>query len=210
MNPDYTGQVRLDARRLQLRAASADTVQKGWRIMIGCNLSAKSRLMKNWIGAALFVAAAGLSASGCGASSTLTPTSPSPTSGTQPGGSQTMGSLSAGTWASSAGGAFPGSFNLNPGTCGNFRWSVTSLTPVSAAGTFGADCGGGLSLAGNATASLDGAGVVWGAAGNVTGSLTCTFAVTGTAALEDGGVRVNYHATVCGVSISGSELLKKR
>jgi len=165
--------------------------------------------MRNWTGAVLFVLALGVLGSGCSASSATSPTSPSATAA-QTSGSQTIGSLSTGTWASTAGDPLPGSLNLNPGSCGNFKWSVTSLTQVSAAGTFSADCGGGLSLAGSATASLSGTGAVWGAAGNVTGSTTCSFVVNGTAALENGGVRVTYNATVCGVSITGSELLKKR
>jgi len=166
--------------------------------------------MKNRAGVVVFVLAIGVLASGCAASSTSAPTSPSSTSGTLTSGALTIGSLSAGTWGSFAADPPPGSFNLNPGSCGNFRWSVTSLTLVSAAGTFAADCGGGLSLAGNATATLSGTSAVWSANGNVTGSTTCTFVVTGTAALEDGGVRVTYNATVCGVTITGSELLKKR
>jgi len=165
--------------------------------------------MRNWTGAVLFAMAAGVLASGCSASSATSPTSPSATAA-QTSGSLTIGSLSTGTWASTAGDPLPGTLNLNPGSCGNFKWSVTSLTLVSAAGTFSADCGGGLSLAGNATASLNGSSAVWGATGDVTGSTTCKFVVTGTAALENGGVRVTYNATVCGVSITGSELLKKR
>jgi hypothetical protein len=165
--------------------------------------------MKNWAGAVLFVLALGVMGSGCAASSATSPTSPSATAA-KTSGSLTIGSLSTGTWASTDADPLPGSFNLNPGSCGNFKWSVTSLTTISAAGTFSADCGGGLSLAGNATASLNGSSAVWGAAGNVTGTAACSFVVNGTAALETGGVRVTYNATVCGVSITGSELLKKR
>ena len=164
--------------------------------------------MRNWTGVVLFVLALGVLGSGCSASSATSPTSPTATTA-QTSGSQTIGAISTGTWASSAGDALPGGLNLNPGTCGNFKWSVTSLTLVSAAGTFSADCGGGLSLAGNATASLNGSSAVWSAAGDVTGSRTCKFVVNGTAALEGSGVRVTYNATVCDVSITGSELLKK-
>ncbi|MCX6538246.1 MAG: hypothetical protein NT151_04830 [Acidobacteria bacterium] len=165
--------------------------------------------MKKWAGAVLFVLAIGVLASGCADSSTSTPTSPSAINSTLASGALTIGSLSAGTWTSFSVDPLGGVI-LNPGTCGNFKWSVTSLTLVSATGTFAADCGGGLSLAGNATASLNGTSAVWSAAGDVAGSLTCQFVVTGTAALENGGVRVTYNATVCGISITGSELLTKR
>lgn len=154
------------------------------------------------------VLAVGMLASACAsASSTTTPTAPTATTG----GAQTIGSLSSGTWASLAADPLAGTVNLIPGSCGNFKWSVTSLTLVSATGTFSADCGGGLSLAGNASASLSGTTANWGAAGNVSGAgLTCSFIVAGTAAAEAGGVRITYNATVCGTVITGSELLKKR
>ncbi|MEI6666771.1 MAG: hypothetical protein WCP29_01345 [Acidobacteriota bacterium] len=149
----------------------------------------------------------GVAASGCAAASnSLTPTSPTGTNV----GAQTIGSLSAGTWASFDPLSGTGSVVLNPGSCGNFKWAVTSLTLVNATGTFSADCGGGLALAGNATASLAGTVATWGAAGDVTGpGAACKFVVTGTAALEAGGVRVTYNATVCNALITGSELLKK-
>ena len=167
--------------------------------------------MKNWAGAVLFVLAVAVLTSGCAASSTATPTSPSPTSGTQSSGALTIGSLSAGTWASLAADPLPGTVTLNAGTCGNFKWAVTSLTLVGASGTFSADCAGGYSLAGNATASLDGTTAVWAATGGVTATgVSCSFLVNGTAAVETGGVRVTYNANVCGVTMTGSELLKKR
>jgi len=168
--------------------------------------------MKNSAWVVLFVFVVGVMAVGCSASSTATPTSPSPTSGTSSSATQTIGSLSTGgTWASMAADPLPGTLNLNPGTCGNFKWALTSMTAVGAAGTFSANCGGGLSLAGNATATLNVTNVAWGATGGVTGSgVSCSFVVNGTAALETTGVRVNYTATVCGVTITGSELLKKR
>jgi hypothetical protein len=167
----------------------------------------------------LFLLAAGVLASGCASSSASAPTAPSATSSTQTAGAVAIGALSTGTWAADA---LPGGIILSPGTCGNFKWSVTTVTvgsatftmtltmQVGASGTFSADCGGGLSLAGNATASLNGANAVWTAAGNVTGSATCQFVVNGTATQENGGVRVTYNATVCGVTTTGSELLNKR
>jgi len=162
--------------------------------------------MKNWAATLAFVAILGVLGTGCAVS----PASPSATSGAQTNASLTIGSLSSGTWGSLAADPLPGTINLNPGSCGNFKWSVASLTPIIAAGTFSADCGGGLSLAGSATASLNGTSAAWGASGNVTGSMTCTFTVAGTAALESAGVRVTYNGTVCGTTITGSELLKKR
>jgi len=173
--------------------------------------------MTRWTSAGVCVLVVAMAASGCARFSASSPTSPSSTGGASgttggSGGTATMTSLSAsGTWTSAAAGSTGGLATIDPGTCGNFTWAITQWSLTSAAGTFAAQCGGGLSLAGNATATLASASSVnWGASGTVTGLASpCTFDVTGTAALESGGVRVTYTAKVCGVTISGSELLKK-
>ena len=167
--------------------------------------------MRSWTLVGVLVVA--MAAAGCAQLKTSSPTSPSSTSSTSSstggtGGTATMNYLSAGTLTSVTSG---GLLSLDPGKCGNFTWAITSWSLTSANGTFSATCGGGLSLAGTATATLAStSSVSWSATGNVTGlAQPCTFNVGGTAALEGTGVRVNYTANVCGVTISGSELLKK-
>ena len=162
--------------------------------------------MRNWILTGVLVVA--ISAAGCAQLKTSSPTAPSSTSSSSSGGTgtSTMNYLSAGTLTS-----VTGLTSFDPGKCGNFTWAITNFSFTSAAGTFGATCGGGLTLAGSATATLaSSSSVDWNASGTVTGlAQPCTFNVGGTAALEGTGVRVNYTASVCGVTISGSELLKK-
>jgi hypothetical protein len=115
--------------------------------------------------------------------------------------------LATGTWSSSAG----VTGTLDPGTCGNFAWQITELTTNSASGTFSATCAGGLTLAGTAQGTLAGSTLNWTASGTVGGAgISCSFSLTGTAALEGDGVRVNYSGTTCLGPVSGSQLLKKR
>jgi len=162
--------------------------------------------MKKWTLAALVVAAA-LLAAGCQATSSTTGTSPTSTNI----GAATISSLSSGTWASLSSEPLPDTLVFAPASCGNFKWGITTLTLVSATGTFSANCGGGQVLSGNASVTLNGLTAVWGGNGTVTGNgAPCTFSVAGTAVQETGGVRVTYDATVCGTRITGSELLKKR
>ena len=52
--------------------------------------------------------------------------------------------LTTGNWSSTASAVSSG---LNPGSCGNLEWKITSMTDASASGTFKATCGGGLTLA---------------------------------------------------------------
>ena len=47
----------------------------------------------------------------------------------------------------------------SPSTCGNFQYQIASQTPTSIAGTFTGVCGGGLTVAGNASGQLVGSSV---------------------------------------------------
>jgi hypothetical protein len=164
--------------------------------------------MKNWTRVLLFALSIGMLASACApAASSSAVTSPTATSNA----AATIGTLTTGTWASLAADPAPGTVLMTPGSCGNFKWNVITATLVSATGTFSADCGGGLTLAGSATGTLNGTTANWGASGSVAGTpYLCNFIAAGTAALEAGGVRITYNATVCGTVITGSELISKR
>lgn len=116
--------------------------------------------------------------------------------------SDVIRSLSTGLWSSNGG--------INPDACGNFKWEITELTGTTAKGTFGATCSGNVKLTGSAEGTLTGTVVNWKAWGVAQTPLgDCTFTITGTAALEGAGVRVNYTANTCVGTFSGSELLKK-
>jgi len=117
--------------------------------------------------------------------------------------------LATGSWASAATAA---SSSLNPGSCGNVEWKITSMTGTSASGTFKATCGGGLTLSGSAEGKLNGLTAELNASGTVTGDgVNCPFSLAGTAVPEGlDTIRVNYNGTTCLGPVSGSELLKKR
>jgi len=117
--------------------------------------------------------------------------------------------LATGNWTSVATAA---STSFNPGSCGNLEWAITSMTDTSAAGTFKATCGGGLTLEGSAEGKLNGLTADLKASGTVTGAgISCPFSLTGTAVPEGlDTVRINYSGTTCLGPVSGSEVLKKR
>jgi hypothetical protein len=117
--------------------------------------------------------------------------------------------LTTGSWTSAATAA---STAINPGSCGNLEWKITSMSDTAASGTFKATCGGGLTLEGSAEGKLNGLAADLKADGTVTGlGISCPFGLTGTAVPEGlDAVRINYSGTTCMGPVSGSELLKKR
>jgi hypothetical protein len=117
--------------------------------------------------------------------------------------------LATGSWTSAATAAPAG---LNVGSCGNLEWKITEMTDVSAAGTFKATCGGGLTLEGSASGKLNGMTADLKANGTVSGAgANCPFSLTGTALPESlDKIRINYSGTTCLGPVSGSEVLTKR
>ena len=91
-------------------------------------------------------------------------------------------------------------------------YTVTPVTSSSANVTFNATCAGNIQVNGTGTGSVSGATLGWTAQGTVTqGSLTSpfTFANGKTTQETTGGIRVVYSGTVCGIPVSGDEVLKK-
>ena len=117
--------------------------------------------------------------------------------------------LATGSWTSAGTAA---AASLNVGSCGNAEWKITSMTDTSAAGTFKAVCGGGLTLEGNAEGKLNGMTADLKASGTVSGAgLNCPFNLTGLAVPEGlDKVRINYSGTTCLGPVSGSEVLTRR
>jgi hypothetical protein len=111
-----------------------------------------------------------------------------------------------GNWSSASGGGLP-----SPDSCGNVQWQLTEVSATTVAGTFSATCAGGTEVSGSGTGTLDGATLHWTATGTATqGSVTCPFNISGTAVQETPTtIRVTYSGTVCGVAVSGSDVLKK-
>jgi hypothetical protein len=127
-------------------------------------------------------------------------------SGTSPTGSAAVLEALAGTWTlGSSSAALPASctaldYTVTPGSDGN-----------SATVAFSGLCSG-VEGSGSGKATVSGSKLNWSADGTATRSgLTCSFSFTdGTAALEGSGVRVTFAGTVCGLPVSGSELLQRK
>lgn len=131
-----------------------------------------------------------------------------PTSGSGSGSSSLRLDSFVGSWASAT--IAPPSAT----SCGNLTYTVTAVTPTAANVSFTATCAGNLQVSGTGTGTLNAASLNWTAQGTVSqGGVTCPFSfqnASNTATPEGTAIRVTYNGTVCGVSVSGSELLNKK
>jgi hypothetical protein len=115
-----------------------------------------------------------------------------------------------GTWVSGsagAGGALAGAADA----CSQLEYKLTpSADNRSGTVTFNATCVG-ITAQGSGSGVLTGDVLGWNARGTASRSgLSCDFSFdNSTAALEGSGVRVTYRGTVCGLPVSGSELLRR-
>ena len=99
-----------------------------------------------------------------------------------------------------------------PQTCGNLQWKITSQNAAQITGDFTATCAGGINLAGTVVATTtDATKIPWAASGNATqGSTSCAFNLTGTGTFQGtSNIVVSCSGTACGVSVSGSETIKR-
>jgi hypothetical protein len=128
-----------------------------------------------------------------------------PTSPTSPTGPTTSVDAFAGTWTSIT--------VTNPATgCGNFKYTVTPTTTSSANVTFSATCAGNIAVTGSGAGTLSGDTISWSANGLVAqGGVNCPFSFTNSKAVlgADGQITVTYSGTVCGIPVSGTEVVKK-
>src|SRR4051794_6370499 len=153
-------------------------------------------------------------AAGCGfeRSTSLGPTAPSAAAAATPSGASPApaGSSSAalvGMWMSNE-------VNLpSPSSCGYFQYQITSQTATSIAGTFTAQCGGGLAISGNASGQLDGsvARLTITGTGSMPGIPACAFSLTGNGTLENNNntLRIPYSGTTCLGPVHGTEVLNR-
>ena len=140
-----------------------------------------------------------------------TPVEPSssPSSPTPSPSGQVSGVLSIGAWSSATQISSP-SFARE--VCGNFQWAISSLTTTSAAGTFKAVCGDGLTLQGTAEGTLSDNTAKITANGTASSAAvsSCTFTLSAVAVPQGlDSVRLTYTGNVCGMTVSGSDVLKK-
>ena len=142
---------------------------------------------------------------------TTTPVSPSSDSSSSSSSSsaQVSSVLKTGSWASTTQKA---TASFNPGECGNFQWQILTMTTTSATGTFSAVCAGGLALQGSAEGKLEGitANITVSGTGSSPTITSCTFSISAVAVPQTlDTVKLTYSGTVCGMTTSGTEILKK-
>lgn len=138
-----------------------------------------------------------------------TPTSPSSTSSSTSSTTQVSSVLNTGAWTSVTQKA---TSSFNPGDCGNFQWQITTMTTTSATGTFSAVCAGSLALKGSAEGKLEGltANITVSGTGSSPTIPSCTFSISAVAVPQTlDSVKVTYNGNVCGMTVSGTEVLKK-
>lgn len=113
-----------------------------------------------------------------------------------------------GTWASTAGQSVP-----LGASCGDFEWRITEASADGVQGTFAATCAGNVRVSGTGSGALSGTTLNWNMSGTATPSqgAGCPFTLSGAAVPEaTDAIRVHYSGTVCGVAVSGSEILNRR
>lgn len=149
---------------------------------------------------ALTLTAACLLAAACDTLDKLTgknPASPSPSAASM--------DAFAGTWASTSAGS--------PATgCGNVKYTVTPVSATSANVTFSGTCASSIQVNGTGTGKVNGSTLEWSAQGLVgQGGTNCPFSFPGGKASEEagGGIKITYAGTVCGIPVSGTEVVRK-
>lgn len=151
---------------------------------------------------ALLVALACAAAAGCDLfSKDKDPEDTSPTSPTPP----SIGlDVFAGSWTSVTA--------STPVTgCGTVQYTVTPLSSTSATVTFSGTCAGNIQVNGTGNGQVSGSSLDWTAQGLVSqGGVNCPFAfANGKAAEDPGGIKITYSGTVCGIPVSGTEIVKR-
>lgn len=127
------------------------------------------------------------------------PTSPSASASTS---NSAVAALS-GTWASSS--ASTGSAAVS-GVCSNTQYTVTPIGSDRATVSYGATCMG-IAIRGTGDGVASGNTVNWNTAGSAG---PCGFTLTGTATpVNSTSARITYSGTVCGMPVSGSEVLTR-
>ncbi len=105
-----------------------------------------------------------------------------------------------GTWRST-------STSTGSGACTAINWSIAPATLTSATITYTATCAG-VPVSGTANGTLNGATLNWTTTG--TAANACPYALGGTAVPDaNADLRVAYSGTVCGVPVTGSDILRR-
>jgi hypothetical protein len=151
--------------------------------------------------AALLAVLACVVSTACTGGSGSTTTSPSTTSST------TVVDAMSGSWKSSA--LTTGS----TGPCSGVNYTVTPTGSGTAAINYSATCGS-TAVSGSGTATANGSSLSWTTEGGLTsqtfGPLPCSFKLSGTTTPTGASTAaITYTGTVCGVPVSGSDVLTR-
>jgi hypothetical protein len=120
--------------------------------------------------------------------------------------SQAMAAAFSGVWGSSTIAGLP------LGTCSDVKWTITTQTATTVAGTVTASCSSGVTVSANLAGTMVDENTM-----NLTtnGTLTaagipCQFNITGTGTRQaNDAMKVDYSGTYCFGSVQGSEILRK-
>ena len=124
--------------------------------------------------------------------------------------SEAASQLLGGDWTTTQ--SLPGIGSIQD-ACTDFKWSVTEFSGSSGSGTFSATCAGALKVAGTARGTLSANTINWTATATATGPgvpSACTISLSGTAAAENGRIRIPYSGSGCGGTFAGIEWIGKR
>ena len=93
------------------------------------------------------------------------------------------------------------------GACTAINWSVTAVTPTTAAIIYTTTCAG-IPVTGTANGTITGTTMNWSAAGAAANS--CAYTITGTATpTQTMDLNVTYNGNVCGTPVSGTDTLRR-
>jgi hypothetical protein len=113
----------------------------------------------------------------------------------------------AGTWVSTS-----SSSSGLANACSDVQYAIDKVSDTRATVRFSGTCAG-ITAAGDGEGILSGSVLTWSTHGTVSwnGQPACGFAFTnGTARLEGEAVKITYSGTICGLPVSGSQLLDRR
>lgn len=114
-----------------------------------------------------------------------------------------------GTWTSGT----IGSATQNQ--CSKLDYTITRTSDSSASVTYDVTCSG-VNVAGNGNGVLLGSALKWSASGTISGNAvpggSCAFQFVDNTATPQGSdaIKVDYSGTVCGIPISGSQVLNRK
>ncbi len=114
-----------------------------------------------------------------------------------------------GTWTSAS-----GNDGITPNACSALKYDINKTQDSrSATVNFNATCAG-FVIAGTGAGTLAGSTLTWSTNGTISqnGSQFCAFDFKNNTATPEGtnGIRINYAGTVCGVPVSGSQVVYRK